>query len=295
MKRKIIPKRLKSCISIGVTLFFSLALSMASAFALEANTLEAKIDGESVTFYLEKAAIQDWGPLNASFVSYNPRGEKEYRFLLSLPSSIDSGEYEFAKRSDPGADFYLYTTYYKSTGQWGSDYYKTTYSTGSGSFSITERNDNWTHYKGTLNLSMEKSRGRSVSVQASFDFTIGANYQVSGSSQVDSEPSYQPIPPTVEPTSEMPTDFVPESEVVERVENSDVGGPSDTSNTPPVPDEEGQYGTPSRENDFNISDNDAYFDRKDNLDLLSLAGCVGGAITLIAVVVWGIRKLITKK
>ena len=171
------------------------------AFALEANTLEAEVEGVPITFYLEKAVIQDWGKLNATYVSYNPRGEKEYRLWISLPPSIEPGVYDF---SEPGSNFTLSTQYYQSRNRWGVDY-DTSYAKGSGSFAITERNDSWTHYTGTFDLSMHFTVSYpNKTVQGSFDFTLGKCFQIPEPTGADIVPNVESVLPVAEPADDTP-------------------------------------------------------------------------------------------
>ena len=142
---------------------------------------------------------------------------------------------------------------------------------------------------------MEKSRGRSLDVQASFDFTIGASYQPPEPSEVVSKPSYQPISPTIEPTSETPSEFVPESEAIVPTEKGNAEKPADTITPSSAPNGENQPNKSLEDDNFSFNENNTHAERRENLSLFSLAGCIGGAITLIVLVVWVIKKLITKK
>lgn len=147
---------------------------------LPANYLTATVNGERITFELERACLESYGPRNidVSYVARNPRGDIYCEITLNMPNTIAPGRY---KSSDRDMAFSVYVTYngvtcYATASRWNN------LSSGSYDARISSRSSDWMTYSGSFNavagspqttFNFSGSSNKSITIEnAEFSFTL---------------------------------------------------------------------------------------------------------------------------
>lgn len=171
------PKRL-----LAVALALCLLLNALPALALENNTLVATVDGVETTFYLEYAKLGLFDLMAISYISYDPRGDKDQRITLSMNQDIAPGTYE---TGDEQIRILIYTydesaiTAVENADKWSHEYKASM--TGNGSFALRldERSADWTSYSGVFTAVLEgqaPETGYRKIENARFQFTLNEQH-----------------------------------------------------------------------------------------------------------------------
>ncbi len=136
------------------------------------NMLQAAVDGEKMTFYLERENTSSDG-YELSYISFTPEGEANYKIYLRIPLRTKAGTYSGS--SGKACYFSLSTRYNEEKGKWGDSYKMVHYGSSSskdiGTYSFTLDSDIGFEYSegsGSFEAEMEGSssstEGKSVSI-----------------------------------------------------------------------------------------------------------------------------------
>lgn len=151
------------------------------------DILAAKVDNEDIIFYLDYAKRRN-SSINVYYTAYYPwangslqesEGEN-YRLWMQFDTDLAVGEYSSdSKGSSGGASFHLYT---KKVGEHWQDEYKAKYNSstlkqeGSYTYCITERDENWALYSGSIDAVLENSSSYDVAHGANKTITLTGNF-----------------------------------------------------------------------------------------------------------------------
>lgn len=151
------------------------------------NMLQATVDGEKMTFYLERENTSSDG-YELSYISFTPEGEANYKIYLRIPLRTKAGSYSGS--SGKACYFSLSTRYNEEKGTW-EDFYKMVHygsssSTDIGTYSFTLDSDIGFEYSegsGSFEAEMEGSssstEGKSVSISDGvFRFAKGDAHEI---------------------------------------------------------------------------------------------------------------------
>ncbi len=146
-----------------------------------ANTALVNIDGTDYVFYLKEADLSYGNQIEATYITFNPRGEMLYRLRIQLDKDIPTGSYTNKDRTYDN-DIYLDTEYYSSTNVWGKSY-RASYSRGSFDLNLSYRSDDWMTYEGSFTGSLNYTmRDNNISISCSyFNFTMGTTNELATS------------------------------------------------------------------------------------------------------------------
>jgi len=154
------------------------------------DILAANVDGEDIIFYLDHAKRDDLS-INVYYIAYYPWAngslqeskDERYQLWMQFDPGLAVGEYNSnSKGSSGGAGFHLYT---KKVGEHWQDEYKAKYDLrtlkreGSYTYCITERDENWALYSGSIDVVLENSSSYDVANGAKKTITLTGNFSFS--------------------------------------------------------------------------------------------------------------------